>query len=122
MNLCRSRSVTALLESFVLCFALLHQITVLARHRLCLKPLLADFASTGTRVDGAESDDALELVRTSASASTIFFIDTTPFLEVDRKTILCSRSSDKERPGLPSSLVGAKESAGSYHHLVQRDG
>ena len=57
LNLCHSRSVTGLLESFVLCLALLHQITVLARHRVRLKPLLADFASTGISVDGGESDD-----------------------------------------------------------------
>jgi hypothetical protein len=39
--------VAGLLVSFVFCFAPLHQIMVLARHRVRPKLLLADFASTG---------------------------------------------------------------------------
>jgi hypothetical protein len=39
--------VTGLLVSFVFCFAPLHQIMVLARYRVRLKLLLADFAGTG---------------------------------------------------------------------------
>ena len=50
LNLCRS--LTALFASFVFCLALLHQIAVLARHRVSLEPLLADFASTGISVGG----------------------------------------------------------------------
>jgi hypothetical protein len=50
LNLCRR--LTALFASFVFCLALLHQVTVLARHRVSLEPLLADFASTGIGVGG----------------------------------------------------------------------
>jgi hypothetical protein len=42
--------------SFVFCFALLHQITVLACHRVRHKRLLADFATTGISVGGGQSD------------------------------------------------------------------
>jgi hypothetical protein len=44
--------VTGLLVSLVFGFALLHQITVFARHRVSLEPLLADFASTGISIGG----------------------------------------------------------------------
>jgi hypothetical protein len=50
--LSRSTSVTGLLVSFVFRFALFHQITVLARHRMRLKALLAHFSSTGIGVGG----------------------------------------------------------------------
>jgi hypothetical protein len=56
VRLSSSTSVTSLLVSFVFCFALLHQITVLARHRVSLESLLANFASTGIDVGGSESD------------------------------------------------------------------
>jgi hypothetical protein len=46
------RCVTGLFASFVFSLALLHQITVLARHWVSLEPLLADFASTGIRIGG----------------------------------------------------------------------
>jgi hypothetical protein len=55
-DLCRSR-VTGLLVSFVFCSALLHQITVLARHRVRLERLLAHFASTGISVGRDWSND-----------------------------------------------------------------
>jgi hypothetical protein len=54
-GLSRSRA-TGLLVSFVFCFAPLHQITVLARHRVRLEPLFADFATTGISVGGGQSD------------------------------------------------------------------
>ena len=38
------------LVSFVLCFALLHQVTVLAGHRVGHERLLAEFATTGVSV------------------------------------------------------------------------
>jgi hypothetical protein len=38
--------------SFVFGFALLHQVTVLARHRVRHERLLADFASAGISVGG----------------------------------------------------------------------
>jgi hypothetical protein len=41
-----------LFVGFVFCFALFHQVTVLARHRVSLEPLLAEFASTGISVGG----------------------------------------------------------------------
>jgi hypothetical protein len=50
---------TGLLVSLVFCFALLHQITVFARHRVRFEPLLADFASTG--VHAGDSLTALRL-------------------------------------------------------------
>jgi len=52
LNLCHPTSVTGLLVCSVFCSALVHQITVLTRHRVRLKLLLADFASTGISVDG----------------------------------------------------------------------
>ena len=54
-GLCRSRA-TGFLVSFVFCFALLHQVTVLARHRVCRERLLADFATTGISVGGGQPD------------------------------------------------------------------
>jgi hypothetical protein len=52
---CRSRA-TCLFVSLVFCFALLHQITVFARHRVHFEPLLADFASTGINISGEWSE------------------------------------------------------------------
>jgi hypothetical protein len=50
--------VTGLLVSFVFCFALLHQITVLTRHWVSLEALLADFASTGIGVGRGQPEEA----------------------------------------------------------------
>jgi hypothetical protein len=52
LTLCRSTSATGPLVSFVFCSALLHQITVLAHHRVSLEALLANFATTGVSVGG----------------------------------------------------------------------
>jgi hypothetical protein len=45
-----------LLVSSVFCFAPLHEVTVLACHRVRHERLLADFATTGISVGGGESD------------------------------------------------------------------
>jgi hypothetical protein len=57
LNLCRSTSVTGFLVCLVFCSALLHQITVLARHWVSLEALLAEFATTSISVSGSYSDD-----------------------------------------------------------------